>query len=305
MHLVITDSGLGGLSVCAKLLHLLDEAKISKTDFSKINLKITYINISPSNERGFNDMSKIVEQISTFKKILKNIDNLFSPDLIFLACGTLSGLLKKIQLNKKISTKIVDIVPIGNKLLLNSIYENPKSNIIIFGTPTTIKSKVFQNQLLNKGILKERIFSQSCPKLASKISNDLKGEEVSILIKKFVKKSIKHIAPNFSSHLIVFLACTHYPYRADFFYNSFRLEGYNNLNILSPNFESALFLRDSIFKYNGKTILNSNKISIKFASPYPIPEQEKKTISKLLYLDSEDTVLALKNEIVTPELLKD
>ena len=72
MHLVITDSGLGGLSVCAKLMFLLKE-HASKEKHSGINLRITYINASPSNDRGYNDMSDIVEQNSAFKKILKNV----------------------------------------------------------------------------------------------------------------------------------------------------------------------------------------------------------------------------------------
>ncbi len=119
MHLVITDSGLGGLSVCAKLMFLLKEAGFTESNCYGINLRITYINASPSNDLGYNDMSDLVEQNYTFKKILKNIEKKYSPDLIFIACGTLSGLLNGVIASKKISNKIKDIIPIGTKLLLD------------------------------------------------------------------------------------------------------------------------------------------------------------------------------------------
>ena len=302
MHLVITDSGLGGLSVCAKLMFLLKE-RASKEKNTGINLRITYINASPSNDRGYNDMSDIVEQNSAFKKILKNVEKIFSPDLIFIACGTLSGLLKGIIPSKHITNNIKDILPIGTKLLLDNIKKDRRSKIIIFGTPTTIHTKIFEERLLKKGISKNRIFSQACPNLASMISNDFDGYKVSKLINEFVKKSLNNIRSNPIEKLIVFLGCTHYAYRQNFFLNSFRLEGYNNLNILSPNLASAIYLNNFILK--NKSEFKTNKISLEFVSPYSIPIKEKYNLSKLLYLESIDTALALKNEIIYPELLQD
>ena len=68
MKLVITDSGLGGLSVCAKLLQLLSEpAGANYPNYSAEDLQITYINAVPSNNRGYNSMSGRAEQLKTFE----------------------------------------------------------------------------------------------------------------------------------------------------------------------------------------------------------------------------------------------
>ena len=304
MHLVITDSGLGGLSVCAKLMFLLQEAGFTEPNFSGINLKITYINASPSNNRGYNDMSDLSEKSLTFKKILKNIQNNYSPDLIFVACGTLSGLLKEIMPRNQITMNIKDIIPIGTKLLLKNIRNVSKSKIIIFGTPTTIHTKIFEEPLIRMGISKNRIFVQECPKLASKISNDFDGLEVSKLINEFVKISLKNLCTNPKDPLIVFLGCTHYAYRQNFFLNSFSLEGYNNLNIINPNLASAIYLKNFILKLQSNAVLKTSKISIEFVSPYSIPIQEKTTLINLLDSVSVDTALALKNEIIYPQLVE-
>jgi len=302
MHLVITDSGLGGLSVCAKLKNLLEEAD-SKKKYPKFNLKITYINAAPSNELGYNDMSEKSKQISTFKNIILNIEKFYSPDLIFIACGTLSVLLKELQLSKDLTEKIEDIIPIGTKLLLDSLNEDPKTKTIIFGTPTTISTNNFKNELLKYGISNNRIITQACPELATNISNDFEGVKVSRLIKKFVKNTLKNIN-NVETYLIVFLACTHYTYRELFFYNSFSLEGYKNINIISPNFASALFLRDFILLEKKDLNIKTSEISLEFISPYSIPKQEKETLTKLINPISTDTSLALQNAIIFPELVK-
>ena len=59
MHIVITDSGLGGLSVCAQLIKLLKKFSVPEnSDTPKFYLKITYVNAVPSNDSGYNKMPK-------------------------------------------------------------------------------------------------------------------------------------------------------------------------------------------------------------------------------------------------------
>ncbi|MGY8697705.1 MAG: hypothetical protein ACKVIP_03420, partial [bacterium] len=122
MNLVITDSGLGGLSVCAKLMALLKENAGSGNSANPVDgLKISYINAVPANERGYNSMSGKAEQISTFEKILRNTKKLIKPNYIFVACGTLSVLLKDMQFKRDNNSLIEGILPLGFKLLLDSL----------------------------------------------------------------------------------------------------------------------------------------------------------------------------------------
>ena len=73
MNIVITDSGLGGLSVCAKLAYLLKNySDPAKLDSNFCDTKITNVNAVPSNNRGYNMMPGKIEQIETFEKIISN-----------------------------------------------------------------------------------------------------------------------------------------------------------------------------------------------------------------------------------------
>ena len=306
MHLVITDSGLGGLSVCAQLIRLLKETLVYKNKLLPIdNLKITYVNAVPSNERGYNLMSGKDEKISTFNKLIRNTNKIFSPNYIFVACGTLSVFLQELNSIKDNSCKIEGIIPIGEKLLLESLNSNPKTRIIIFGTPTTISAKTIQILLYKNGIDKKRIFTQSCPELANEISNDQNGSRVSKKIAFFVKEALEQLPSNPKEPLIAFLGCTHYAFRENFFYNSFKREGQNNLTLLNPNLASAKFIHSVVLQDQHSCKYNSMRISLEFVSPYVIPIKEENTLSQLLDSTSTETVLALKNANICPELFND
>ena len=132
MNIVITDSGLGGLSVCAQLIYLLKNYSVpGNSDLPSYDIKITYVNAVPSNERGYNTMSGKQEQIETFEKIISNTVRLISPDYIFVACGTLSVLLNQIAPPCDKSVKIEGIVSIGIQLLVDSLQKNPRAKAII------------------------------------------------------------------------------------------------------------------------------------------------------------------------------
>ena len=52
MHIVITDSGLGGLSVCAQLIQLLKNCSVTEnSDSPTFDLIISYVNAVPSNDK--------------------------------------------------------------------------------------------------------------------------------------------------------------------------------------------------------------------------------------------------------------
>ena len=143
MNLVITDSGLGGLSVCAQLMSLLKESAGSGNSVNPADrLKISYINAVPSNERGYNSMSGKAEQIEIFEKILRNAKILVDPDYIFVACGTLSVLLKEMQFKRENTSLIEGILPIGFKLLLDCLNQNSKA-----------KDQVLHEEILTSDVL--------------------------------------------------------------------------------------------------------------------------------------------------------
>ena len=304
MHIVITDSGLGGLSVCAQLIHLLkDFSVLENSDIPKCDIKVTYVNAVPSNDKGYNKMSGKKEQIETFEKIISNTVRLISPDSIFVACGTLSVLLNQLAPPYDQAVKIEGIVNIGIQLLVNSLKNNPKAKVIILGTPTTISNKTFQRGLLNNEIPENQIFTQSCPNLANEISNDPKGSKVKKRIQYWVKNSLQQLRGKTADDLILFLGCTHYSYHENMFKMAYINEGFNKITVLNPNNAAAEKLKNYVLNNQNVDSELKKRFLINFVSPYTIPEQEIITLKKHLSPISPETSLALINAKIVPELV--
>ena len=306
MNIVITDSGLGGLSVCAQLIHLLKNYSVPEnSDSPSCDIKITYVNAVPSNDLGYNTMSGKQEQIETFEKIISNTVRLISPDNIFVACGTLSVLLNQISPLGDKSVKIEGIFSIGIQLLMDNLIKIPKAKAIIMATPTTVSNNSFQRELLNNGIAKNQIVAQSCPNLANEISNDPEGSKVEKRIQYWVKKSLQQLQGKTKDHLMLFLGCTHYSYHENMFKMAFINEGFSKLTVLNPNYAAAEKLKNYVLNDQSINSVLKNSFSINFLTPYAIPEQEKITLNKLLTPISPETSQALINAQIVPELLDD
>ena len=306
MNIVITDSGLGGLSVCAQLIHLLRNYSVPvNSDPPSYDIKITYVNAVPSNDLGYNKMSGKQEQIETFEKIISNTVRLISPDNIFVACGTLSVLLNQISPLGDESVKIEGIVSIGIQLLVDNMINIPKAKAIIMATPSTVRNNSFQTVLVNNGIAKNQIVAQSCPNLANEISNDPEGTKVGKSIQYWVKKSLQQLQGKTTDHLILFLGCTHYSYHENMFKMAFINEGFSKLTVLNPKYAAAEKLKNYVLSEQSINSVLKNCFSINFLTPYIIPEQEIITLNKLLTPISTETSRALINAQIVPELLDD
>ena len=306
MNLVITDSGLGGLSVFAQLMRFLKDRASSGNSANLVdNLNITYVNAVPSNERGYNSMSGSTEQIETFDKILNNTKKLFVPDYIFVACGSLSVLLKELQFQSNAELKIDGILSIGNKQFLGSLNQNSKTTALIFATPTTIRAKTIQHELYKNGIAEKRIITQACPELATQISNDPEGSKVAEHIHHWVQQALRKLPSDYAAPLIVYLGCTHYSYRESLFRDAFLQEGFSEITLLNPNLAAAESLAKIILQDQESVTIQPQDISLEFITPYAIPEKEKITLSQLLNPVSVETSTAFQNARICPELLDD
>ena len=91
MRLVVTDSGLGGLSVCADLLK-------APTGPAAKNTELLYVNAAPDPRRSYNSMESLAEKQEVFQTFLHRLANSYQPDHIFVACHTLSAMLSEIKL---------------------------------------------------------------------------------------------------------------------------------------------------------------------------------------------------------------
>ena len=74
MHILITDSGVGGLSVCAYAERFL------RTHDCDEPVRLTYVNASPENDFGYNSMGSREEKLENFDRFLNIVSDRYSPD---------------------------------------------------------------------------------------------------------------------------------------------------------------------------------------------------------------------------------
>ncbi len=293
MHILITDSGVGGLSVCAYAERFL------RINGIETPTKLTYVNASPENDFGYNSMASRKEKLENFDRFLHIVSDRYSPDLIYVACNTLSVLLADTKFSKNGRLPVRGIVETGVNRLLRDLRQFPQSIVAIFGTVTTIEEQTYPDLLKQKGIHEARIIAQACPSLADTISEDRQGLDAQEKIKKYVRESIDK-SPLPPTHHLTYLACTHYGYRKEFFATAFDEHGIHT-QILNPN-ELVI---DDLFGSSERNLTDprqKSRVDVEFVTRYRIPETALKTITFFLEEISPKTVQAFTNYTYVPEL---
>lgn len=287
--IVITDSGLGGLSVQALI------AKKFKYDFNN-NLEIIFFNALAEKNYGYNSLTSKKNKLLIFDNALRGMLK-FNPDVILIACNTLSTLYNETEISKNISIPVIGIVESGIEMVLNNIKKVKEFGIIILGTPTTIDSNQHKSALIRFGIEEKKIITQPCKNLETEIQNNPKSKKVKELIKKYLLEATTQIE-NKSSHQFVLFACTHYGYSNKIFSEEIvNLYG-NNFTILNPNEKMADLIN---FENNSEDYVNGN-LTIKVLSKVKISESQKKNLGALISKNCLQVAAALQNYEYLPNL---
>ena len=299
MTLVLTDSGLGGLSVFA---HLARELKVIFSADSGLGKKLIYVNAVPRDGYGYNDMSSRKERIRIFNGILEIIHQRFKPKRIFVACGSLSALLNEIPYTHSHPEMVDGIDIIGRMLLKSAMSQQPKATVFVFASPTTISEGIYTRYLSNSGYFKQKIIKQSCPGLATMISSDLDKLMVQNAVNGFCREALakwNNAHPESAQIVpIVFLGCTHYSFRKECFVDAFAEIGFPEIQLLDPNPVAAeMLLQDT------NPIESDKGLELEFLTPYPLPNQEIHTINTFLEKICLNTSKAFRQPYVIPELI--
>ncbi len=282
MKIVVTDSGLGGLSVVAEL-----EKKISENPISE-NIEIIFFNALFSSNYGYNSMLELSEKSRVFNNALYSIENNYNPEIILIACNTLSVVYPYTKFAKKTKTEVKGIVESGIELFSKQII-NSNNNIILFGTPTTINSDVYKNSLMKKGISEAQIVNQECLNLESEIQNNPRSVETSDLIVKFVSLATKNIR-NRKEKTYAGLCCTHYEYSEQLFLTELKKQLSGEIEILNPNNMMLSFLDDG-----ENNIACESNISVQVVSQVEIKKNVIDSLSRIINKKSQKTATALVN----------
>ena len=292
--IIITDSGLGGLSVLALL-----ENKIRVCNLFN-SPKLIFFNAYGGNNYGYNQIKDFNKKLRQFDYALTGMINKFNPNLIMIACNTLSVIYPLTETYKNSDISILGIVEFGLELFYNKLSENENSIIILYGTPTTISSDVYRQKLIEKGISENRIINQPCYNLESEIQKNPAGENVTRLIKHFTNEAVSDVLPEQIQGTKYFaaLCCTHYGYSINAF-EKVLSEKFNKYEVLNPN----KLMSDSVeLMSNSPAQHISNEVSV--VSRVEIPIEQIQSIGELLKPASLKTYEALLNYQFIPDLFE-
>jgi glutamate racemase len=290
LSIVIIDSGLGGLSICADMVNSLNQRRNFK------DVALTYFNAWPEQSRGYNLLPGMAERIRVFDRALIGMQR-FEPDVILIACNTLSALYSHTAFIRNASIPVIDIIDFGVQMIYAQLISQPDSRVIIFGTPTTIEANAHKTRLIDKGIPADRIILQPCDRLAGEIEKNPESETVREMIDRYVSQAPLNIRDTRLPVLAAF-CCTHYEYSHTVFKE--KLEEYfeGNVSILNPNKAMSAYLFADKEHKRHSTV----HIDLKVVSRIVWSDMKVASISNVLEAVSPVTAEALRQYQHDPEL---
>jgi glutamate racemase len=284
MHIVLTDSGVGGLSVCAYA------ERFVRTRGAAEPVRLTFVNAAPDNDYGYNSMPSRDVQLRTFERFLATVTARYAPDLIYVACNTLSVLLPDVP---QPALPVTGIIETGVELVARELEADPRSAAILFATPTTIAAGTHRRLIEARGAAASRIVGQACPGLADTISEDRDGAATAAAIARWVAAATEQL-PGADTPVVACLACTHYGYRRELFASALAAAG-RRAAVVDPN-ERAV---DELLGPRGGA---SREVSVEVVTRYAIPEAAVETLAWFLDPISQPTVAALRSFVHLPDL---
>lgn len=289
--IVITDSGLGGLSVVA----CLENKMRNSGHFAKI--KLIFANALFNEKGGYNAVSDRNEKTCIFNDLLKGINKKYNPDLILIACNTLSVIYKETSFAKTSDIQIIGIVGIGVKEIKKALDNETSSKVLIYGTETTIKEDNYRSQLVESGVSNKRIISQPCPQLQQYIENNPNGEDTEMLIMSYVDEALEK-AKIKNESIFVSLKCSHFAYSKKIWLQAFEFLDISTVSIINPNIQMSEILLKK--RYSGR--YNKTDIEVKVVSKVKIKDESLKSISAIIKGRSPGVSKALIEYELVPDL---
>lgn len=291
--IAVTDSGLGGLSVLADAV----ERSRKWKSFRKVDF--VYFNSLFSDEGGYNSLRSDREKTILFDSALKSLDNRYDPDLILIACNTLSTIYDGTSFASQTRIPVKGMIDAGVDAAADALKAHPGSKIIMFGTQTTVDQDAHRARLLRMGFLPERMVYQPCPELVEYIEADNKGEETGMLIFAYVDEALQKTGIR-TDPLIVSLNCTHYGYSLDLWREAFGSLGVEPVAFLNPN----PMINDFLYRPQHQGRFKNTDISVRVVSMVEIEKKKRESIGTFLQPISPQTARALRDYEKDPDLFE-
>jgi glutamate racemase len=280
---LVTDSGLGGLSVCADV-----ESRGRQTGIYR-KLRIVFANALPEANRGYNRMKSTAEKVQVFDSALQGMARWYEPDVILVACNTLSVLIPETRFVAVGSVPVLGIVETGVEMLFERLMAKTGATAIIFGTETTIGAETHRRLLIEMGIDSSRLVNQACPNLAGEIETDARSDIVQSAIDMFVADALEKTTRK-PDIVLAGLCCTHYGYTAPEFVRALNEQGVRQAVVVDPNARMS----DVLFPEKTPRRSEEPEILVEVVSRAVITPGEVSSISGLVSPVSPATARALE-----------
>ena len=304
-HLVVTDSGLGGLSICAALERRLRLEGRGRT-------VITYVNAWPFEGRGYNDLPDLAARAAVFDRALDRMAA-WSPGRVLIACNTLSIIYPHTAFSRAAAVQVDGILDAGVGLFADSLTAEPSAGLILLGTNTTIESGVHAGALVERGVDPHRIRAVHCHGLAGAIERDPDSAAVADLIAACAAR-VRAADPG-GVPLFAGLCCTHYGYVSDRLCAALGAAVGRPVQALNPN---ARMVEDLGIGERGETAStgggvatgdgggagtgNGGGVSVRVVSKVTLDEVARRAIARLVAPVSPATAHALLSYAHVPDL---
>jgi glutamate racemase len=293
-HIVITDSGLGGLSICASL-----EQGVRGLA-APGGLRLTYVNAWPFEDRGYNDLPDQESRARVFDAALLRMAAM-TPDRILIACNTLSILYPHTSFSRRPPVPVHGIVDAGVDLFAARLAGHADASIVLLGTKTTIESGVHASRLRERGVAAERVAAVSCAGLAGAIERDVDGPRTAELVAECAERAAAAAPPG--ATLFLGLCCTHYGYIAVRLVDALARLTARRVRALDPNLQvTAGLLTDPAFLREAGAAGGSGAVTVELVSKVTLSETARAGIARLVEPVSPPTAAALLSYALIPDL---
>ena len=293
LTIVITDSGLGGLSVVA------DAARKFKKQGVFKDVELVFVNALFRDGGGYNSLQTREGKLQVFSSALQSMQEQYAPDIILVACNTLSVLVPDTEFAKTSAVPVVGIVENGVDQIAQQLGSDPAARNIIFATQTTVDEATHKNGLLDLGYKDSQVVTQSCPQLTLHIEQGYDSPYTEMLIDAYVDEALSSMG-ELDAPLSVSFNCTHFGYSLDFWKLAFESRGVKVDAYLDPNTKMIDFLLPE--QYQNR--FASSDVSVKVVSMIEIPSQSRESLGRYLHDISPATETALQHYEQRTDLFK-
>ncbi len=293
LHYIVADSGLGGLSIFADLVEGL------RARGGPPRVALTFFNACPAPDRGYNRMADTAEKIRVFDRALEGMAAL-RPDLILIACNTLSVLYDRTPFARRSIVPVLDIIGFGVEAIGAWLTAHPDGRALVLGTPTTVEADTHRAALRAWGFATDRLAAQACDRLAGVIEKGPDAAAVKDLIERYVGEAASRFQDR-RSPLAAALCCTHYGYSRPWFEAALRRHFAGPVTLLDPNHAMS----EAALRRIPTAVGSASALTLDVLSRHALEQGRVTAIAGVLERRSPETAAALRCYRHRPDLFRD